>query len=417
MVMSTNASWFFVALFAGGAAVWLTKSVIANAWFAAAVAAGVVFLLMGYYLLNHEGTPEEKGDNVYYLGLLFTLFSLMFTLVELFGSDTNLVHDTEKIRVLLKNFGIALTSTVAGIAGRVALQNWQPPMSERTLGITGDMLTTAPPLGIQGTPKDIEGFNRHLLGRIARDLTQGANALARFHRIVRSHASDSNELLRNHSAMLKQESSEFRDTLQSNADSFALDLKSQAESALQVLGGSLDTVAQQTEALLGHLQSSHDVYLAENRANTRKFLNEIQSTTGKNLDALRWNFEAAAKQSLSLAQNLTGAYEQIDKALGEFEGRIGRVTDANEALGDNANKAAKSASLLEMEIEKLRAALFEPAAKLTELLDTFTGSIRTAETEAQRAAEALRVLASEAETRAETLRQRQSSGFGFWNRR
>ena len=112
----TNALWFFVALLGGGAGVWWTKSAFSNAWIAATVAAGVVLALIAYYMLNDEDAPEEEGDNVYYLGLLFTLISLMFTLVELFGSDTDAVRNVEKIRVLLENFGIALTSTIVGIA-------------------------------------------------------------------------------------------------------------------------------------------------------------------------------------------------------------------------------------------------------------------------------------------------------------
>ena len=127
--------WFFVAFLGGGAAVWWTKSAFANAWFAAMVAAGVVLTLMIYYILNDEDAPEEEGDNVYYLGLLFTLISLMFTLLELFGSDIDPVRSAENIRTLLENFGIALTSTVVGIAGRVAVQNWQRTGSAEKTGI------------------------------------------------------------------------------------------------------------------------------------------------------------------------------------------------------------------------------------------------------------------------------------------
>ena len=46
-----------------------------DAWHAALVAAGVVIALAVYYVLNDEDAPEEEGDNVYYLGLLFTLIS------------------------------------------------------------------------------------------------------------------------------------------------------------------------------------------------------------------------------------------------------------------------------------------------------------------------------------------------------
>ena len=261
MPKRANALWFFVALLGGGTGVWWAKSTrSANAWFAAMVAAGVVLALTIYYMLNDEDAPEEEGDNVYYLGLLFTLVSLMFSLVELFGADTDAVRSAENIRDLLKNFGIALTSTVVGIAGRIAVQNWQRTGSAGRPEFAEDAVVPAlPPAG--ATSRDFERFNRHLLGRIARDLTQGANALARFHRIVRSHASDSEDYLRNHSESLKRESAAFKDTLQRNAETFAQELKSQAENTLDAVGGSLSAAAKQAEALLDRLQSAHDGYL------------------------------------------------------------------------------------------------------------------------------------------------------------
>lgn len=517
MTKRTNALWFFVALFGGGAAVWLTKAAIPNAWFAAMVAAGVVFALMVYYLLNDEDAPEEEGDNVYYLGLLFTLISLMFTLVELFGPDTDAVRNAEKIRVLLENFGIALTSTVVGIAGRVALQNWQRAASSEPPEPDDD--TVLPP--DSANAQDLEVFNRQLLGRIARDLTQGANALARFHRIVRSHATDTEDYLNSHSEMLKRESVEFKDTLQRNADTFAQELKSQAESTLQAVGGSLGAVAQQAEVLLERLQSAHDGYLAEVRETTRSFHDEIQSASGQSLDALRQNFDAAAqqaetlpdrlrtahdgyvaeileatrsfhdgiqsansqnlealqrnsdaaaKQSRSLAENLSVVNERIDKAFDNFESGLRHASDASATFSNNANQAAKSTALMEEEVGKLRAALVplhasaevmtgmldaigeldariragreteqtaavvqqigetlrtitaetaaatEHAARAAELMKSITGSMQTTGDETRRAAEALSVLASEAEARAENLRQRQGSGLRFWNR-
>ena len=121
------------------------------------VAAGVVLALTIYYVLNDEDAPEEEGDNVYYLGLLFTLISLMFTLVELFGADTYAVRNAEKIRALLENFGIALTSTVVGIAGRVLVQNWQRAGSPAAPEFAEDTEVPAlPPAG--ASSRDLESF-------------------------------------------------------------------------------------------------------------------------------------------------------------------------------------------------------------------------------------------------------------------
>ena len=162
MTMRTNAFWFFVAFLVGGAAVWWTKLAVTNAWFAAMVAAGVVFALMIYYLLNDEDAPEQEGDNVYYLGLLFTLISLMFALLDLFGSDAIAIPNAEKIRALLENFGIALTSTVVGIAGRVVLHNWQRTGTAGTTEFPEDI---AGQLALSGR-RLWEGFRPDRLGLI-----------------------------------------------------------------------------------------------------------------------------------------------------------------------------------------------------------------------------------------------------------
>ena len=464
-----NAFWFFAALFGGGAGVWWTKSAFGDAWIAAIVAAGVVLALTIYYVLNDEDAPEEEGDNVYYLGLLFTLISLMFTLLELFGADPDGARNDEKILALLENFGIALTSTIVGIAGRVAVQNWQRAASAgRPEFAESTVVPALPPAG--ASSRDMERFNRHLLGRIARDLTQGANALARFHRIVRSHASDSEDYLRNHSETLKLESAAFKDTLQRDAETFAEELRSEAQNTLDVVGGSLRAVAKQAETLLKQIETDHDDYLAEVRDVTRSFNDEIRSASGQSLDALKQNFEAAAKQSLSLTQNMSVVHERISEVLDRLESGLGDASDASAAFGSSVQQSAKSAAVLGSEIDRLRTTLAgvhtgaesmtgvldamgelharisagrdteqtaeavrqigeslrtinveaeaatRQAAKAAEAFDALTQSARTTEEETRHAAEALRILADEAETRTEILRQSRGSGFRFWNR-
>ena len=566
--------WFFVALLGGGAGIWWAKSASAtNAWVAATVAAGVVLVLTAYYILNDEDAPEEEGDNVYYLGLLFTLISLMFTLLELFGADAEVVRSADKIRTLLENFGIALTSTVFGIAGRVAVQNWQRTGSAGRPEFVGDTRLPVPVLPpAAASSRDLEKFNRYHLQKIARDLTQGANALARFHRIVRSHANDTEEYLRDHSETLRRESAAFKDTLQRNAETFAQELRSKAESTLDAVGDSLGAAAQQAEALPERLRSAHDGYLAEVRETTRSFHDEIRSASdhsldalrqsfdaaaqqaealperlqsahdgylaevrettrlfhdeirsasgqsldalrqsfgaaaqqaealperlrsahdgylaearevtrsfheelhsasGQSLDALRQSFDAAAQQSLLLAQNVSTVHERMGKAFGSLGSGLECASDASAAFGSSTRQAAESTTALEAEVEKLRAVLVTVhagaeamkdmldamgeldariragrdteqtatavrqigetlrtitaqaeaatarAVESTELFDALRRSARTTEDETRRAAEALRALATEAEARTEALRQRQGSGWRFWNR-
>ncbi len=477
--MTNNALSFLAALLGGGIGIYLTKSAFANAWFAAVVAAVTVAGLTIYYVLNDEDAREEKADNVYYLGLLFTLISLMFSLVELFGADTEEVRSDEKIHDLLKNFGIALTSTIAGIACRILVLNWP------RAGLTGPSEfargyddTDAPPAGAgaqdpEGTHRLLvatipHGPNRiaHELRRIARELNQAVNALARFNRLVRSHMNDTEERLHNHSETLKSQSTAFKDTLQRNTETFSQELKSQAESTLDAIGGSLGTAARQAESLVEQLQSAHASYLAEVRETTRSFHDEIRSASAQSLDALRGNFDAAAKQSLSLTQSVSTTHERVVEAFDRLGSGLGHAGDASAAFGDRAQETAKAIASLELTVNKVGTALepvhagtetmkgvfdaisefdahirtsrdteqtvaatreigetlhaitdqgaaaVERAAKAVELIDALTQGLRTTEEQTRRTADALHVLADEAKARTRTLRQRRR--FGFW---
>ena len=63
--------------------------------------------------------PEAAGDNCYYLGFVFTLVSLAVTLYRLAPPGANAQLTSEAIPQVISGFGIALASTIVGIALRV----------------------------------------------------------------------------------------------------------------------------------------------------------------------------------------------------------------------------------------------------------------------------------------------------------
>ena len=67
---------------------------------------------------------DRASDNVYYLGLLFTLASLAYSLIKLsyFGMASEGIASAKQVLSLLPDFGLALFSTIAGIFGRIYLQ-------------------------------------------------------------------------------------------------------------------------------------------------------------------------------------------------------------------------------------------------------------------------------------------------------
>ncbi|MEC7291616.1 MAG: hypothetical protein VXW22_16160, partial [Pseudomonadota bacterium] len=116
-VSTVEKLFYFVALIVGSAIILLGKANgLLSAWQTTIFA---VALITGYFLLAifHNSTntvrADRLGDNCYYLGFVFTLASLIATLIQVdAGSD---------ITGLIGNFGIALVSTAAGIIGRLIL--------------------------------------------------------------------------------------------------------------------------------------------------------------------------------------------------------------------------------------------------------------------------------------------------------
>ncbi|MDE2977046.1 MAG: hypothetical protein OXU63_05945 [Acidobacteriota bacterium] len=110
----------FLAFFVGGAfLILLMKSLTASALFAVVLPV----VLMGSYAVLLVDWPDLRprydfaGDNFYYLGFLYTLISLAISLYQF-----NTEGATNSI---ITNFGLALTSTILGLAGRILLNQPQ----------------------------------------------------------------------------------------------------------------------------------------------------------------------------------------------------------------------------------------------------------------------------------------------------
>ncbi len=97
---------------------------LAGAAVAAVLAIAIIFLIGRHYHKNYKSTEDRQmaGDNLYYLGLLFTLVSLILALLQLFVLDVD-AEVNERANELIGNFGVALISTVAGIFARILFQN------------------------------------------------------------------------------------------------------------------------------------------------------------------------------------------------------------------------------------------------------------------------------------------------------
>lgn len=108
-----NGVLFFVVVVIGSSYIILSKL---NNFGAFAVTVVPVLIMIGYALLLGGARlfrlrDDQSGDNLYYMGFLFTLTSLAVSLYQFSAAGS-----AEQI---VQNFGIAIASTIAGIALRI----------------------------------------------------------------------------------------------------------------------------------------------------------------------------------------------------------------------------------------------------------------------------------------------------------
>ncbi len=80
---------------------------------------------------------ETVGDNCYYLGFLFTLVSLCYTLYEVAGPAGG--DRSDSIRNVISGFGIALLSTIVGVFLRVFMMQLRTDFITRDREIRADV--------------------------------------------------------------------------------------------------------------------------------------------------------------------------------------------------------------------------------------------------------------------------------------
>ena len=131
---------FLFAFLIGGFGSVLMKALGADPLLTAGYAA---LILIGYALLAWAGgrvklEPETIGDNCYYLGFLFTLSSLAYTLYQMAEPTSNGARPVD-IPDVISGFGVALSSTIVGVFLRVLLMQLRPDFVAKDREVRADI--------------------------------------------------------------------------------------------------------------------------------------------------------------------------------------------------------------------------------------------------------------------------------------
>ena len=114
MNISKDAAIFMACTLIGAVGIIILKLLDVNQFFVTAWPIAIMLVYAGYYR-EQRSQLNIVGDNLYYLGFLYTLVSLAMSLFEFSLNDEAI----GTIAPIITNFGIAIFSTIFGIAFRV----------------------------------------------------------------------------------------------------------------------------------------------------------------------------------------------------------------------------------------------------------------------------------------------------------
>jgi uncharacterized coiled-coil DUF342 family protein len=164
---------FALAFLGGSVAIIGMKSLGLSQWIASGVA---VAIMCGYVALTWASRrarirEDLIGDNVYYLGFLFTLISLGYALYDFGGGISE-----STIESVIANFGIALLSTIFGVFLRVFVSQFRadPVETEREARVELTEASNLVRAELSHMLADIGDFRREILQVMRESLEETA---------------------------------------------------------------------------------------------------------------------------------------------------------------------------------------------------------------------------------------------------
>lgn len=306
---------------------------------AAVVASAVVGILGLYYAKGGAKQGDRAGDNLYYLGLLLTLVSLIYTLVVLFVLDNAAQTDDERrVEEMIGSFGIALVSTVAGILGRILLQDTSGrPATTARKEHTGETAAKSSPAkgGARAqraaTPKEIEATAEALpavdesLLRLRRDLRSAADAFAHFTRVTLSHGE-------NMKAHAQERIESFNEHIAASTERKLQETTTTWNDVAQAIRATGEDLLQQTEANLA---------AAVDRANAA--WTRLADQTAATTQAAEERLNANGAEMATTLQRLASASEALATLTGAAEQARAGVSTLGEAAAESATASHAAA--------------------------------------------------------------------------
>ncbi len=349
---------------------------------------GLVLLVIVCYTLFIQGTNPRSGasvdrasDNVYYLGLLFTLCSLAYALWRLALADTPGLAQSRFAIELLDDFGLALSSTIAGIFARIYLQQLkndpQDMETEASEGLAD--LTISLRASIGQLIADLNSLSHQIyisLGEVSVSVSK----------TLENSATSSAEAIQKVSARLEPvgvQLSQMADTTATTIDRVTQQLGGAVTSSAETMQTAsahlervctqLGRVADTSEAMLRRITQQLGEAVTAHAEAIQKVsarLEPVGAQLGQVADTTAATLDRVTKQ---LGEAVTSSAEAMQTAsahLNRVGAQLGQAADASKAMLDRVTKQTEEAVTTHAEaIQKVSARLEPVGAQLGQAAD------------------------------------------------
>jgi len=336
----------------------------------AVIAAYVTFILASK---NRSGVSVDRAsDNVYYLGLLFTLSSLAYSLIKLsfFGMSGEGVASAKQVLTLLPDFGLALFSTIAGIFGRIFLQQMRnDPMDVETeareeLGIAirqlretiGQVVSNLNGLSSQMSVTMTE-MNNNVAQTLERSAVQNTGVINGVATEVGQLSQRLRDQVQEVTNFTASSTAQFNDLIGNMRTQFTgfgevpdvlgqkfADLTSNVSVATEQIQRSAELQSQLSSELVTAISGLRDVFSEQGLAGMR----EVVGRASSRFDEIDKQLQANQEYMSGAFSNITSQVEELSTAsknIGEFSGKIEAsaksVDEANVEYVEELSRAAE----------------------------------------------------------------------------
>ena len=338
---------------------------------AVAVIAGYVAFILASK--NRSGVSVDRAsDNVYYLGLLFTLSSLAYSLIKLsfFGMSGEGVASAKQVLTLLPDFGLALFSTIAGIFGRIFLQQMRnDPMDVETeareeLGIAirqlretiGQVVSNLNGLSSQMSVTMTE-MNNNVAQTLERSAVQNTGVINDVATEVGQLSQRLRDQVQEVTNFTTSSTAQFNDLIGNMRTQFSgfgevpdvlgqkfADLTANVSIATQQIQRSAELQSELSSELVTAVSGLRDVFSEQGLSGMR----EVVDRAGSRFDEIDKQLQTNQEYMSGAFSNITSQVEELSAAsknIGEFSGKIEAsaksVDEANVEYVEELSRAAE----------------------------------------------------------------------------